>query len=430
MKRILILPVFMLIACTGFAANTPGIHVWLSVVPKDCPLTQSREFEGLGFTGRFVNYGHADTWYPSWGADGRLYSSFTDGDVDWVKPDGSLERVGSCSGGGNPVIGHAMIEGDDVMSLKIIEPGNISAPALPYGGRYPCAGLHYNGVWYLGTYALADAAYGLNWPVLGPFAGFHISKDNGKTWTKSPWGCEPGKTLFPEPEKFKGPLKLGVPHVVDFGKNMENSPDGKMYLVCHGATEWDEADRKANLSWITGDQIYLCRVTPSPETVNDPAQYEYFAGHDAKGTPVWSREYSKIQPLIDWNNNCGGVTVTYNPPLKKYLMCVTDGRTTESRYNTYILESERITGPWRMVTYLKDFGTQAYFVNIPSKFISKDGRSFWLCYSANWKNVCDKKMVHPVSPEGGSYTLSLHEVRMLTASEAKSLPPMDPPAPR
>jgi hypothetical protein len=32
------------------------------------------------------------------------------------------------------------------------------------------------------------------------------------------------------------------------------------------------------------------------------------------------------------------------------------------------------------------FGEQGYFVNFPSKFIGKDGRSAWLCYAANFTN--------------------------------------------
>lgn len=420
MRPIILLSILSLPWCSTAAETASSISVWPSAPPESCPIAVSREFVALGFTGRFVNYGHADTWYPSWGADGRLYSAFTDGEVN---------GVGSWSGGAGAKIGHAVIEGDDVLKLDVIEPGTIAASPAPYEGRYPCACLNYQGVWYLGTYALANAPYGLNWPILGPFAGFHVSKDNGNTWTQSPWGCEPGKTMFPEPDKFKGPLKLGVPHVVDFGKDMEYSPDGKMYLVCHGATQWDGVDRKANLSWITGDQIYLCRVTPTPETINDPSQYEFFAGHDAKGKPVWTRDYSRIQPLIDWNNHCGCVTITYDKPLKRFLMCVTDGRTTESRYDTYILESRRITGPWKMVTYMKDFGTQAYFVNVPSKFISRDGRSFWICYSANWMNVAQKREVHPFNPLGGSYAMSLHEVRLLGASEVKVLPEMRMPPP-
>jgi len=406
-----------LLTATAAAAGA-GLAIWPSAPPEGCPIAASSAFVALGFTGRFVNYGHADTWYPSWGEDDRLYSAFTDGEVG---------GVGSWSGGAEAKIGHAVIEGNDVLKLNVAEPGTIAASPAPYEGRYPCACLHYQGVWYLGTYGLAHAPYGLNWPILGPFAGFHISKDGGKTWTKSPWSCEPGKTMFPEPEKFKGPLKLGVPHVVDFGKDMENSPDGKMYLVCHGATQWDEVERKANLSWITGDQIYLCRAKPVPQKINDPSQYEYFAGQNAIGMPVWTRDYAKIKPLIDWDHHCGGVTITYDKPLKRYLMCVTDGHTTESRYDTYVLESQRIVGPWRMVTFMKDFGSQAYFVNIPSKFISRDGRTFWICYSANWMNVAQNREVHPFNPPGGSYAMSLHEVRLLDASEAKNLRKMPMP---
>ncbi len=66
----------------------------------------------------------------------------------------------------------------------------------------------------------------------------------------------------------------------------------------------------------------------------------------------------------------GIVTVTYDAPLKKYLMCVTDGWPTCAKMNSYILEADALTGPWRLVVYMKDFGQQAYFLNFPSKFIS------------------------------------------------------------
>jgi len=63
---------------------------------------------------------------------------------------------------------------------------------------------------------------------------------------------------------------------------------------------------------------------------------------------VWTRDFTKIRPLFEWNNRTGCVTITYNAPLKKYLMCVTDGGTTISRFNTYILESTRspARGAW------------------------------------------------------------------------------------
>lgn len=105
------------------------------------------------------------------------------------------------------------------------------------------------------------------------------------------------------------------------------------------------------------------------------------------------------------------MSVTYDAPLKKYLMVVTDGGNTSSKFSTYILESSKITGPWRTVVYMKDFREQAYFVNIPSKFISKDGRTFWLSYSANFTNL--HKTHYKSDPPGSDYWWTLQEVKLL-----------------
>ncbi|MCX6876931.1 MAG: hypothetical protein NTW21_24420 [Verrucomicrobia bacterium] len=81
-------------------------------------------------------------------------------------------------------------------------------------------------------------------------------------------------------------------------------------------------------------------------------------------------------------------------------------------FNTYILESDLVTGPWKLVTYLKHFGQQAYFVNIPSKFISKDGRTMWLCYSANFAAGWGKADIQS-RPEGSKYAMCLQEIKLL-----------------
>jgi hypothetical protein len=198
---------------------------------------------------------------------------------------------------------------------------------------------------------------------------------------------------------------------VDFGKNMENSPDGKAYLVAHGASA-SAGRRFAYDSWITGDEVYLLRVKPALGNMNDASKYEFFAGLDGKGRAGWSRDFSRIKPVAAWRDNMGCVTMTYNAPLKKYLMCITDGGNTVSYFNTYLLESSRLTGPWKLVAYLKHFGEQAYFVNIPSKFIAADGRTFWLCYAANfsqgWNGVRFESL-----PTGSRYGMCLQEVRLL-----------------
>jgi hypothetical protein len=107
-------------------------------------------------------------------------------------------------------------------------------------------------------------------------------------------------------------------------------------------------------------------------------------------------------------------------PEKKYLMCVTDGMTTGSRFNTYILESDNITGPFKIVKYLKEFGEQGYFVNFPSKFISEDGMTLWLSYSGNFATNWDGRKIRK-NPPGSRYAWCLHEVKLL-APRGASLP--------
>ena len=350
-----------------------------------------------------------------------------------------MEWICASWGGATAKTAQAVMIGDDPLKLVI---HNTAPPkqasALPYRGRYPAGSLVYNGIWYYGTYCLGpEGAYKhngfvWNWPNLGPMPGFQISRDYGKTWEPSP--LTPAKPLFPEPRQFLGPVKMGAPHFVDFGRNMAHSPDGKAYAARHGRGRERPAAAPcikpgkpgevfhtaegctggfahANLSWITGDQVYLARVKPSPETINDRKAWEFFAGRDAAGRPLWTHRFERIKPLLEWNNHMGCVTATYVPGLKKYLMCVTDGWPTVAKMTSYILEADAITGPWRMVAYMKDFGEQGYFLNFPSKFISGDGRSLWLCYSTNfcggWNGVRLK-----VNPPGGRYGLCLHEVRL------------------
>ena len=65
-----------------------------------------------------------------------------------------------------------------------------------------------------------------------------------------------------------------------------------------------------------------------------------------------------------------------------------------------------------MVSYMKNFGEQAYFLNFPSKFISPDGQSLWLCYSANFSTGWNGVKLN-FNPPGGRYGLCLHEVKLL-----------------
>ena len=383
-------------------APSGGPTFQTSAPPKDCPFPQSKLFTGIMFTGRYRNYTSADTWYPSWASDGHLYSPWTDGRVG---------KVSSSSGPKRWTTGHAKIEGDDPLNLKVTSLGLHKAPATPYGGRYPCGSLVHEGIWYYGTYCLDKKKY--PWDIMGPFVGFRISKDFGKTWRDTP--CTPAKPLFGESGKDGAKVKIGSPHFIDFGKNMQYSPDGKAYLTAHGATRAD-----ATCSWVSGDQVYLARVTPSPQNINDVTKYEFFAGSNTNGKATWTNQFARIKPLLEWNDRLGCVTATYNPALKKYLMCITDGGASGmGTYDTMILEADCITGPWKLATFLPKFGQQAYFVNIPSKFIDRDGRTMWLCFADDWVRK------HPSSPPGTRYAMCLYEMKLIRPSDKRPARPVN-----
>lgn len=408
--------------------------IWVSAPPRDCPFEQSTDIVGVAFT---MNYKHyklkvrgtwGDTWYPSWASNDTLYSSWTDGQLQRL--DGSLDYSQSGWVDYNKetvyksvpkqplqaTTGQAAMVGNNPLNLQIYSLGTQNGDPAPYQGRYPSGSLVHNGIWYYGTYCLSPLAttniggFDYNWPWLGPLVGFRISKDYGITWEDTPH--TPQKPLFGETGMWGYPVKMGTPHFVDFGKNMEHSPDGKAYLVGMGAEVDDPMPRPANLSWISGDQIYMSRVTPSVENINDMSKYEFFGGNDKNGNPVWTSDFSKIKPLLEWNNNMGCVTMTYNAPLKKYLLTITDGWPTVAKMNSYILESDHITGPWKLVTYMKDFGEQAYFLNFPTKFISSDGEKMWLCYSGNFASGWNNMTIQS-NPPGSAYGLVMQEMILL-----------------
>jgi len=305
------------------------------------------------------------------------------------------------------------MRGDDPLRLSLENLGVEYASPAPYGGRYPCGSLVHDGVWYYGTYCLDESGRAatdgrpLNWDILGPFVGFRTSRDLGKTWEETPHS--PARPLFGESGKNGGKIRIGAPHVVDFGRNMQHSPDGKAYLVGHGAER-----RDAELAWIRGDQAYLCRTPPSPRTMNDAGAYEFFAGPNPRGAAQWTRDFASIRPLVEWPGRIGHATITYDAPLGKYLVCVTDGGNTISAYDSYLLEADAVTGPYRLISFMERFGEQGYFLNIPSKFISADGKTMWLCYSANFTNhYLDTEWRS--DPPGSGYALCLQEIVLETS---------------
>jgi len=140
MKRTILSSLFLLaIASAVYAAEDS------SPAPVDCPFKPSNNITGIRFTGRHAEYTDADTWYPSWATDGKMYSPWTDGAVNGVC---------SNSAGKDATTGCATIIGEDPLHLTVTDQAVYVSDPSPYESRYPCGLLVYDGVWYYGTYCL------------------------------------------------------------------------------------------------------------------------------------------------------------------------------------------------------------------------------------------------------------------------------------
>ncbi len=376
---------------------------WPSTPPENRPVKDSTDYGGIAFTGRGTHYTEADTFYPSWASDGNLYSPFTDGRVQGLFSRSDLKGA---------TTGMVIIQGDDPMDLKVDAIGLYTSRADPLGTRYPCGSLLQGGVWYYGTYNIGFPARPDNvLGAMGPFVGFRTSRDYGHTWKETP--RTPVDNLFgvdvsEDGSELRSPVRIGAPHFIDFGQNNVYSPDGKAYLVGHGTRQIGNYE---DFTWTMGDEINLVRVLPSEASINNRDAYEYFAGFDSNGEPTWSKRIDDMKPLVEWPGRTGCVTATYNPVLEKYLLCVTTAQqNVYESFDTYIMEADRVEGPYRLVSYMEDFGRQAYFVNIPSKFIGMDGHTMWLCYSANYTEQA-------ASPRNSRYAMTLQEFKLLPSSE-------------
>lgn len=404
-------------------------------LPSASGLTKSTNYDGIIFTGRYATYTNADTFYLTEDTDGVFYSSFTDGSI-------------AGEGAGSPNPRGAKIVGNDPLNLKVKAVGGFVPHSGEGGkyqfGRYPAGGIMYNGVWYYSTYLLEWTDRSLDipnsdWQVLQPFVGFRYSTNKGLSWVDNTNPNSPlfeyahekeitdlnGNTYYNEKE-----ILIGAPHFVDFGMNLQYAPTDPIsgrkyaYMVAHGA---DAGSIIAHNSWISGDNIYLIRILMPEGTAAETAAYlnnyenwEYYAGREG-GNPVYkqwnkmnlSEVYANIKPIVHSTGFLGNVSVTYNPVLNKYIMTLSRAMKAD-RFDTIIFESDELDGEYRVIQYLEKFAQVSYFMNIPSKFISADGKSMWLCYSSNYQG-------QKANIAGSSYSMCLREIRLVKDDAPQTL---------
>ena len=373
-----------------------------------------RNYEDVGI--------HADTWYPSWSDDGDLYTPFEDG---------TCQLGGSNSSSNNSTVraaastnGWAILRGDDALQLEVVAAG--TAPAINASAEifercnqnYVYSSLVSKGVWYLSKNCQGIVGpAGPNRPVNALFLGWPLgsiwSTDRGASWSAMDATARPplfgNAATYPPPSMVAG-------RFVDFGQGMKHSPDGKAYVVASGAAV---GSAPGATGYAMGDRITLARVAldPSrPDAVNDPERWEFFVARSrAHDVDRWSKHAQDATPIFEWKHRAGPATLTYHPESGCYLLVVAARNSScglgaagwkGCSSDVYIAEASSITGPYRLVSYMQDFGPGAYFPIVPSKFLRNDSSGV-LMFSAFDRPTGSS------DPPMAAYSLSVVEFQLL-----------------
>ena len=137
---------------------------------------------------------------------------------------------------------------------------------------------------------------------------------------------------------------MGAPHAVDFGRNNQNSPDGKLYMVSTGAERPESHE-----SWMQGDSVYLSRTTRAADapdfasTINTGAAWEFYS------PAGWTPSLADAAPLLVWPNRTGVVTLSWHATLSKYILVIgtpTAGCSMVGTFDAYVIATPPSASPY------------------------------------------------------------------------------------
>ncbi len=186
------------------------------------------------------------------------------------------------------------------------------------------------------------------------------SSDGGATWTWADW-------YFAD--------TFGCPDFVQYGKNYSGARDDYVYV----------ASQANDSAYEFSPDIVMFRVPK--DRVADRNSYEFFAGFDVSGNPLWSRDIARRKPILSDPNGCSRLSVVRNAGLGRYIMTKSHlpvgSRPTPYTPAMGVFDAAEPWGPWTAVYYddhwSGDFRT--YHHKFPAKWMSRDGKTMWLLFS-------------------------------------------------
>ena len=138
------------------------------------------------------------------------------------------------------------------------------------------------------------------------------------------------------------------------------------------------------------DHAVLARVPK--DKIREKDKYEFFAGFDSNGHSTWSSNIRNRKPVFTFPGGVNRLDVSYNAPLGRYLMTMRSRARAGGLNQFSIYDSPEPWGPWTTVYYTETWngsslsngqGGWGEAQHIPTKWISEDGRTFYLVFSGN-----------------------------------------------
>ena len=286
----------------------------------------------------------SDLWPVTWGPDGHIYTSWGDGG-----------GFGGTNSDGRVSMGFARIEGPPEDYVAVNVNGGIDSEHPP---SFPRKGKTGGIVFVDGTlYAWFNRQDGA-WPSVNH--SLIWSNDRGATWKESSWKWPKGQGKF-KPNTF-----------LQFGRDYTAARDDYVYFYGRNETDWGK-----------NTHGFLGRVHRTRLRTRDA--YEFFAGLDDKGAPIWSPDVSERKPHFTDAGGVDGIQAAYNPAIKRYLLTVHRG----NQGTLGIFDAPEPWGPWTTVAYYDNWldlnGTgvkrEMLYINIPTKWISADGGTLWAIFT-------------------------------------------------
>ena len=319
-----------------------------------------------------------------WSSDGNQYTMINDGESDsgatevWKQ---SLARVI-----GAPPHIRIVHVGDPTKPAPHTFPEIRKNPSLWAG---PLGPYYSSGLVEAQKVLFATQENDWSWATNGPFtglAGIAYSSNYGETW-------QAGGHPFPAP--------LGNLSWVIRGEGGYYA-DGWVYAVA--------TDREFN-----ANGLIMGRSRPDVASMTDPSKWQWISSMPG-GVPQFGSDVTRASPIASWPGHITYPQMAYDSPLHQYLLTFTwsYGATPPGMWRNgselVILSAPHPWGPFSFVAREPYFGpTNGYGAGFPLQWISRNGRSLWLKWAANFAGCA------PRLDCSGAYGFNYRQLRFTVA---------------